>query len=87
MEIIKQKIQNGNIDEAIQELDVIIENNPSSDEAYYLRGNAYRKKGDFQQALNNYLQATEINPESPAKLAHDMLMDIMDFYYKEMYNQ
>ena len=77
---IKQKLKDGNIDEAIQELDVIIENNPSSDKAYYLRG-------DFQQALNNYLHAMEINPESPAKLAHDMLMDIMDFYYKEMYNQ
>ena len=30
---------------------------------YYLLVNAYRKMGDWQQALNNYLEAIERNPE------------------------
>ena len=38
---------------SIRLLDEYIEKNTSSDEAYYLRGNAYRKKGDIRQALNN----------------------------------
>ena len=53
METIKQLITDGKTDEAIRLLDEYIEKNTSSDEAYYLRGNAYRKKGDIRQALNN----------------------------------
>ncbi|MBO5507222.1 MAG: tetratricopeptide repeat protein, partial [Bacteroides sp.] len=58
-----------------------------NDEPYYLLGNAYRKMGDWQQALNNYLEAIERNPESPAVSARDMLMNILNFYNKDMYNQ
>ena len=42
---------------------------PIKDEAYYLRGNAYRKQGNWQQALNNYQYAIDLNPESPAQHA------------------
>lgn len=86
METIKQYIHEGRIDEAIQQLDHYISTHNNSDEAYYLRGNAYRKKGDMRQALNNYLQAIEINPESPAVQAHNMLIDILNFYDKSRYN-
>ena len=48
METIKQLITDGKTDEAIRLLDEYIEKNTSSDEAYYLRVNAYRKKGDIQ---------------------------------------
>ena len=58
-----------------------------SDRAYYLLGNAYRKKGDWQGAINNYLEAMEINPDSPAKNAYSIANDILDFYNKDMYNQ
>lgn len=85
---IKMLISNGNIDQAIQELDAIIANDPATcDEAYYLRGNAYRKRGDWKNALNNYLSAIEINPDSPATHAREILMDILNFYNKDMYNQ
>lgn len=85
---IKMLISQGNINQAIKELDTIITLNPDTcDEAYYLRGNAFRKKGDWQQALNNYLHAIEINPESPALQAKEILMDILNFYNKDMYNQ
>lgn len=86
METIEQYIQQGQIDEAILLLDKYIQDHELSDEAYYLRGNAYRKKGDMRQALNNYLQAMEINPESPAVQAHNMLIDILNFYDKSRYN-
>ncbi len=85
---IKELINNGNHTEAIRLLDEIIaQENTADDELYYLRGNLYRKKGNWQQALNNYLEAMSLNPESPAKEAHRMLMDILDFYNKDMYNQ
>ena len=86
---IKELINQDKADEAILALDQIIksENLKAKDEAYYLRGNAYRKKGDWKKALDNYLEAIEINPNSPALHAKDMLMDILNFYNKDMYNQ
>lgn len=87
MEKIKQLIFDGKIDEAIRLLDEIIKDNPVSDEAFYLRGNAYRKRSDWKHALDNYLSAMELNPDSPAHQAYRMVIDILDFYNKDMYNQ
>lgn len=86
---IRKLIDSGETEAAIARLDTYIldEADGGSDEAYYLRGNAYRKQGDWQQALNNYLEAIERNPESPAVSARNMLIDILNFYNKDMYNQ
>lgn len=86
MEDIKQLIYDGKTDEAIRALDAVIEANPRSDEAFYLRGNAYRKKGEWQQAMNNYLSATEINPDSPAQKAYEMVAQILDFTSPTLFN-
>ena len=84
---IKKLIERGETDTAINALTNFIGNHQGSkDEAYYLLGNAYRKKGDWQQALNNYLEAIERNPESPAVQAQTMLMDILNFYNKGRLN-
>lgn len=75
-------------DEAIRLLEEYITSSPeSSDRAYYLLGNAHRKKGDWQLAINNYLEAMAINPESPAANAYAIANEILDFYNKDMYNQ
>lgn len=89
LKTIKEFISQDRADEAIEALDRLIAsgNLPAADEAYYLRGNAYRKKGDWKKALDNYLEAIEINPESPAVHAKEILMDILNFYNKDMYNQ
>lgn len=87
METIRQLITDGKTDEAIHLLDEYIEKNASSDEAYYLRGNAYRKEGNIRMALNNYLTAMDLNPDSPARIAHNQLISILNFYNKDMFNQ
>lgn len=86
MEEYRQLIYDGRIDEAITLLEKYISGNQTSDEAFYLLGNAYRKKGNTREALNSYLQAIELNPESPAQQAYNMLMDILNFYNKDMFN-
>ena len=55
-------------------------------EEYYKQGHEYRRQGDFQQAMNCYLEAIALDPESPAVEAKKMLDDIMNFYCKDMYN-
>ena len=80
---IKELINQGNVEQAIQQLDEILQTDfPGKDEAYYLRGNAYRKQGNWQQALNNYQYAIDLNPESPAQHAYQMAMDILISFFK-----
>jgi cytochrome c-type biogenesis protein CcmH/NrfG len=83
---IKQLIYDGQIDEAIHLLDIHIATYPADADAWYLRGNAYRKKADFQQALNNYLEAMTLNPGSPAAQAYALLMQILDYNNNEVNN-
>ena len=85
---IRELIQEGKLTIAIEKLSAYIQSDVTdNDEPYYLLGNAYRKQGNWQLALNNYLEAMERNPESPAVQAHKMAMDILNFYNKDMYNQ
>ncbi len=85
---IKELISQGDVTQALEQLDQLLESDFSAkDVVYYLRGNAYRKQGNWQQALNNYQYAMDLNPESPAREARRMVMDILNFYNKDMYNQ
>ena len=88
LKTIKELINQGDIEKALQALDEFLRTEPVvKDEAYYLMGNAYRKLGDWQKAHNNYQSAIELNPDSPALQARKMVMDILNFYNKDMYNQ
>ena len=75
-------------DEAIGLLDTFQkEGGRMDDTLYYLLGNAWRKKGSWQMAINNYLEAIHLNPESPAVQALEIANEILAFYNKDMYNQ
>ena len=53
---------------------------------WYELGNNARKRGAWHEAINAYIQAIELDPESPAVEAKRMLDDIMAYYCKDMYN-
>jgi tetratricopeptide (TPR) repeat protein len=55
-------------------------------EEYYQKGNEHRRRGDWQGALNNYMEAIALDPDSPAVEAKQMLEDILNFYHKDYYN-
>ena len=55
-------------------------------EELYERGNAFRRQGNWQQAINCYIEAIELNPDSPAVEAKAMLDDILNYYHKDAYN-
>uniref|UniRef100_UPI0027E33773 tetratricopeptide repeat protein n=1 Tax=Prevotella sp. TaxID=59823 RepID=UPI0027E33773 len=52
----------------------------------YKLGNEHRRKGDWQHALDNYLEAIALDPQSPAVEAKRMLDDILAYRCKDMYN-
>ena len=88
LDAIEVVLRDGSPDEAIRLLlEYIASCGTPSDKAFYLLGNAYRKKGDWQGAINNYLEAMAINPDSPARNAYTIANEILDFYNKDMYNQ
>jgi len=60
--------------------------NIMTSEEYYKMGNEARRHGLWHEAINNYIKAIELDPESPAVEAKRMLDDIMAFYCKDMYN-
>ncbi len=87
---LKALIGGGEVDAAIEQIDDLLAEasvDEGKDVLYYLKGNAYRKKGDWKQALDNYQYAVDINPQSPAVQARAMVIDILNFYNKDMYNQ
>lgn len=53
---------------------------------WYEQGNALRKQGQFGEAINCYIQAIELDGDSPAVEAKRMLDDIMAYYNKDNYN-
>lgn len=53
---------------------------------YYQKGNEYRRQSDWKRALDNYLEAIALDPESPAVQAKEMLEDILNYYHKDAYN-
>ena len=74
------------LEEAEMILQHIIGIYPADDEAFLLMGHIYRKRSQWQEALQAYAQAMELNPDSPARYARQMISEIMDFYDKERYN-
>lgn len=90
LESIKILIQNDDIEAALRALETLLpglESPQDQSEAFYLRGNAYRKLTNWKEAMNSYQQAIDLNPNSPAVHAHKMLIDILEFYHKDMFNQ
>ena len=84
----KKLLKQNKPEQAISVLSKYIEyEDPQSDEAYFVMGNAYRRMEELSQAMNCYLKASEINPNSPAKDAYEQTIEILEFYNKDLFNQ
>ena len=55
-------------------------------EEYYKQGNEYRRQGLYHEAMNSYMEAIAIDPDSPAATARQMREEQFSFYYKDYYN-
>lgn len=87
----KQLIFENNPDKALEILKkALVEKNESSNielaTYYYIMGNAHRKKGEWEKAMNAYQNAIELDQGSPAVEAKKHINEIMTFYCKDLYN-
>ena len=74
-------------DRAIAVISDFIAANPGSADAYVMRGLKYFGRGNRALAINDFLEAHEIQPDSVAtKTALDSANSILDFYNKDLFN-
>jgi tetratricopeptide (TPR) repeat protein len=59
----KKLFEEGKYEEAIDQLDHAIEQDPNAKNAYVLRGTSYDSIGQYDQAIADYTRAIEIDPD------------------------
>ena len=86
IETLRKKVKLSSLEEAIAIITSFIEAHPDSDEAFTMRGMKYWGAGKRSLAINDYLAAIRINPESRARLALQATNEILDYRNKDLYN-
>lgn len=86
-ETLLKQIQTGNLKKAQKAIKQLLIQHPNDAWLIYLQGNAHRKSGNYVEAYNCYLKASEINAETPAAEAAFILNEIYNFRNKDLYNQ
>lgn len=73
-------------EETLAALDAYIGAHPGDDDALTERGLLYWSLEKRAAAINDYLAAIKINPESRARQAIKSAYDILNFFNKDLYN-
>lgn len=85
-EEIRKQIKGLTAEEAIDILTAHLATNPDDEEALTLRGIKYWSAGKRGLAINDYLAAIRINPDSKASEALKAANEILDYRNKDLYN-
>lgn len=72
--------------QAVEQLNRYIAEHPGSDEALTMRGMKYWAMSRRSEAINDYLAAIRLNPQSRAVQALKATNEILDYYNKDLYN-
>lgn len=83
---LKAAIRTASFEEAVEKLTQYINLHPQEDEPLTLRGMKYWGAGKRSLAINDYLAAITINPESRARQALNAAREILDYRNKDLYN-
>lgn len=84
---IEENIRQGKIQESIDYLSHKLSETTDQETIYILLGKAYQKQTNWKEALNNFQLAIDINPNSDAIKMRKMIIDILEFFNKDMFNQ
>ena len=75
-------LEEGQVDQAIANLNKAIELNPRDDIAYGIRGNAYVRKGQYDKAITDFNNAIKLNP----RYAMAYNSRAVCYFYKKRYD-
>lgn len=70
----------------IGQLDEVIAAHPEQEKNWMERGNLYWKIQDWNHCIADFDQAIAINPQSAAVELRRSVMQIISYYYKDVYN-
>lgn len=85
-EYLKKEIRLKNYEECISILNTYIQIHPNDDKALTLRGMKHWGAGERALAINDYLLAIKINPNSIAKAALEASNEILDYRNTDLFN-
>lgn len=83
---LRENIRGVGYDEAVTTITAYIAAHPEDDRALTLRGLKHWGAGRRSLAINDYLAALRINPESSAAEALKAANEILDYRNKDLYN-
>ncbi len=86
IDTLRERLRGLTAPEAIRLLDEFIAANPDNDEAYLLRGMKHWGLQHRAAAINDYLAAIRLNPESKAKEALRAANEILDYRNTDLIN-
>lgn len=86
IEKLKSEVKAVDAAKAIDMINEYLQINPNDDEALTMRGMTYWSLGQRSNAINDYLAAIKINPQSRAKMAIKTAYEILNFYNKDLFN-
>lgn len=83
---LKEQIKSADYEQAIALLNEYLEKNSNDDEAFTMRGMKHWGAGKRSLAINDYLSAVRINPQSKAAQALKAANEILDYRNNDMFN-
>ena len=83
---VKDIIKEASFEEAVKILTDYIDSHPDDDDALTIRGMKYWGAGKRSLAMNDYLAAVRINPQSRAAQALKAAREILDYRNNDMFN-
>ncbi len=86
LEELKKNIRTATYEEAVEALTIYVNSHPEDDAALTARGMKHWGAGKRSLAINDYLAAIKINPDSNAREALRAATEILDYRNTDLYN-
>ncbi len=83
---IEALLREGRLEEAYDQLNLLLEQEPKNAYAWYLLGGIYRRQQLWGDAINAYNKAKMIDPTGPAATAIEAIYEILNYRNTDMMN-
>ncbi len=83
---IEALLREGKLEQAYDQLHLLLEKEPSNAHGWYLLGGIYRRQQLWGEAINAYNKAKMIEPNGPAAVAIESIYEILNFRNTDLMN-
>ncbi|MBQ5784127.1 MAG: tetratricopeptide repeat protein [Bacteroidales bacterium] len=83
---IEALLREGKLEQAYDQLHLLLDKEPGNSHAWYLLGGIYRRQQLWGEAINAYNKAKMIEPNGPAAVAIESIYEILNFRNTDLMN-